>query len=132
VVAQLKASLENDNTDAFIDSLKSIFARIPYDMFVKEREGYYQTVIYLVLMLFGIGIQVEVETNLGRIDAVVETRNFIYAIEFKLGTAEEALMQIKEKKYYEKFGRSPKKIKLVGAGFDAKQRNIGSYKIEEI
>lgn len=41
-------------------------------------------------------------------------------------------MQIREKKYFEKFGDSPKAVKLVGAGFDIKERNIGSYKIEEI
>lgn len=53
-------------------------------------------------------------------------------MEFKLGTADEALNQIKEKKYYEKYLSSPKAIKLVGVGFDIEQRNLGDYKIEDL
>lgn len=132
VVEQLKKSLETGNGETFFETMKSVFARIPYDMFVKEREGYYQTVIYLVLMLIGISIRTEVETNQGRIDAVIETAHFIYVMEFKLGTADEALNQIREKQYYQQFSNSSKTVTLIGAGFDIEKRNIGSYKIESI
>ncbi|MCK4762764.1 MAG: AAA family ATPase [Candidatus Aminicenantes bacterium] len=87
IVEQLKESLERGEEEGFFEVMRSLFARIPYDMFVGDREGYYQTVIYLVLMLIGVSIRTEVETNLGRLDAVVETGNFIYVMEFKLGTA---------------------------------------------
>jgi len=53
-------------------------------------------------------------------------------MEYKLGTAEQALAQIKEMKYYEKFLISDKNIKLIGIGFDVEQKNIGDYKIEAL
>jgi hypothetical protein len=132
IVHQLTETLEAGDSDGFFRVIRSLFAGIDYDMFVKDREGYYQTVIYLILKLIGINVDAEVETNLGRIDAVIETGDFIYLMEFKLGPAQEAMAQIKEKKYYEKYLASSKTVKLVGVGFDVGQRNIGDYKIEEL
>ena len=66
--------------------MKSIFASVPYDIFIEDRESYYHTVIYLVLKLLGINVSVEIETNRGRIDCVVE----------KVGKAADAMSQIKE------------------------------------
>ena len=69
-------------------------------------------------------------TNRGRVDAVVETPCGIYVFEFKLnGTAEEALAQIKEKGYHEKYLRSGKKVTLAGVAFDADMRNLSDRKI---
>lgn len=132
LVLQLSNKLNFDELDEFFEILESLFASIPYDIFVKEREGYYNTVIYLLLTLIGINIKSEVHTSRGRIDAVMETDNNIYVMEYKLGTAQQAMAQIKEKKYYEKFLNSKKTIKLVGVGLDIEKKNIGSYKIEEL
>jgi len=131
-VLRLSNKLDSDDLEEFFNILESLFASIPYDIFVKEREGYYNTIIYLLLTLIGINIKSEVHTNRGRIDAVIETENNIYIMEYKLGTAEQALAQIKEMKYYEKFLISDKNIKLIGIGFDVEQKNIGDYKIEAL
>jgi hypothetical protein len=119
-----------NDLDEFFKILESLFASIPYDIFVKEREGYYNTIIYLLLTLIGIDVKSEVHTNQGRIDAVMETEDNIYIMEYKLGTAEQAMAQIKKMKYYEKFLTSKKNIKLIGIGFDTEKKNIGDYKIE--
>jgi hypothetical protein len=132
IVDDLKTHLETGNIDKFFEMIRSIFARIPYDIFVADREGFYQTVIYLILELIGIGIDCESETNLGRIDAEIVTDNAVYIMEFKLGTGKEALDQIKEKKYYEKHLASPKNIILVGVGFNIEDRNINDYEIETL
>ncbi|HNI98766.1 MAG TPA: PD-(D/E)XK nuclease domain-containing protein, partial [Leptospiraceae bacterium] len=93
-------------------------------------EKYWQTVFYLIFTLLGFRIQAEVKTNKGRIDAVVESKS-IYIFEFKLnGTKEEALAQIKDKKYYEKYLSIGKPVILVGAEF--KDRNIGDYLTEAV
>ena len=73
------------------------------------------------MKLLGVHIKVEVGTNIGRIDGVIETESHIYIMEFKVGKASEALDQIKEKKYYEKYLSTPKKIKIIGVGFDRKR-----------
>jgi hypothetical protein len=53
-------------------------------------------------------------------------------MEFKMGSEQEALAQIKEKKYYEKYPGKGKEIVLLGIGFDAEKRNIGNYLLENL
>jgi hypothetical protein len=132
VIDDLKASLKRDDMDRFFEIIRSIFARIPYNMFVRDREGYYQTVIYIILKLIGINITTELETNQGRIDAVVELPEAVYIMEFKLGAARQALQQIKENKYFKKYLASSKTITLIGIGFDSEERNLRDYKIEKL
>jgi len=80
----------------------------------------------------GLKVEVEVSTNKGRIDAVVEIEKRIYIFEFKLhDTAENALKQIKEHKYYERYAGIDKKKVLVGVTFNQKMRNIGQYVTDE-
>ncbi len=120
------------NMEGFIKEIKALFASIPYHLIFGEKEAYYHTVIYLILTLAGAQVRCEEATNKGRIDAVVETENRIYIIEFKMGTAAEAIAQIKEKKYYEKYQGQEKEIFLLGIGFDSQERNIGNYLLESL
>ena len=71
--------------------------------------------------------------NEGRIDAVMKTPDHVYVMEFKRdASASEALSQIKDKKYYEKFLGSGKKITLIGVNFDSNKRTIAEYVTEEM
>jgi hypothetical protein len=49
-----------------------------------------------------------------------------------MGTADEALAQIHQKKYYEPFQYQNKEIILIGVGFDIDSRNIGDFKLEAL
>lgn len=132
LVHRLQESIEAVDFDAFFNDLKAIFATIPYDIFIEEREAYYHSIIYLIMKLIGINIDVELETNIGRIDCVLKTDTHIFVMEFKMGGAGQALDQIKEKKYYEKYLNRGKEIQIIGAGFDAEEKNISQYLIETI
>lgn len=73
----------------------------------------------------------EVKTARGRIDAVVETPQFVYVFEFKLrGTSEEALAQINEKDYAGRFASDPRKIFKIGCAFDWDKRNLDQWVVE--
>ena len=72
-------------------------------LFIKDREAYYHSIVYLILKLLGIYIKVEDHTSKGRIDAAIETQNHIYMMEFKMGTSDEAVSQIEWMKYHEKY-----------------------------
>jgi hypothetical protein len=131
-LARIKKAISGDDVNSFIQEIKSLFASIPYNIFIGNREAYYHSVIYLILRLTGSSIKSEDPTNIGRIDAVLETTNKIYIMEFKLGNGKEALQQIKDKKYYEKYQGSGKEIILMGIGFDPEKRNIGDYLLENL
>jgi Holliday junction resolvase-like predicted endonuclease len=123
------------NMDKFKDSFISIFASIPNNNFTKSNmqnyEGFYASVIYVYLQSLGLEIIGEDVTNLGRIDLTVKIKNLIYIIEFKVGT-ENALNQIKDKKYHEKYLSENKDIYLVGINFDKNDKNISKFEFDKI
>ena len=80
--------------EAFLNRLKSFFADTPYEL-VKNLENHYQNVLYILCKLLGLYVRAEYRTSAGRIDMVLQTKDYTYVLEFKLdGTAEEALRQI--------------------------------------
>ena len=90
-------ALVDNNLEAVISYLKQIFVNIDYDVKISQ-EKHYQSIVYLIFQLLGYQINVEYKTNLGRIDAIIQTHNNIYIFEFKLDkSAQIALDQIKDK-----------------------------------
>ncbi len=127
-------AVRGGDVGAFMTILQSILASIPYDTASKEkielRERDYQIAVYLVFALLGLFTQTEVQSATGRADCVVVTPKYVYIFEFKLwstGTAEEALQQIKDLGYATQYAVSGKELILVGASFDEKKRNIGTW-----
>jgi len=132
VVERLVEAIDNDDLHRLMEEIKSLLASIPYYLFTHQKEAYYHTIIYLILRLAGAEIRSEESTNIGRIDAVMESEHIIYIFEFKMGDEREALEQIKRMKYAEKYMSGNKRIVLVGVGLNAEQRNIGNYVKEEL
>ena len=83
--------------------------------------------------LMGQYTQTEVHCPRGRADAVVHTSNSIYIFEFKMegaGTPEDALAQIEERGYANRYLASGKKVVCIGVTFDPKTRNIGEWAVK--
>jgi hypothetical protein len=126
-VDQLTTALAREDLESFFGSLKTFFAQIPYTIQL-PLEKYYQSLFYVLLKLVGADITSEDVTNNGRIDAVIETPQCVYIFEFKLDKgAQEALAQILEKKYFEKFTGKGTAIYLVGVDFDTEKRTLGEW-----
>lgn len=125
---KLKDSLIKNDLDNFFSIFQGIFASLSYD--IKITEGYFHSHIHLILSLLGFNINSEVETNKGRIDAVIETERYVHIIEFKQNDSQIALEQILKKEYYQKYYSKNKKIILVGVAFDVIQRNITNWKVK--
>jgi hypothetical protein len=131
-VDRLSDALLEGDMDAMLEELKVFFANVPYDITLKN-EKYYQTIFFVVFKLLGAFVETEVRTNRGRIDAVVETEDHLFVMEFKLhDSAESALDQIRSKDYALKYKRDAKSLSLVGVAFDAETRNLGDWIIEKV
>ncbi len=122
----LKRAIDQNDLIKFFDILQNIFAHIPYTLTTKDlKEKDYHTLIQFILSVLSVNAQSETITNNGRIDLVLETKNNIYIFEFKVNqSAEIALQQIKDKKYYQKFLDKNKKIVLVGLNFNNLDNNL--------
>ena len=128
-------ALKTNNMDDLKLSIISMFASIPYNNYTKNDiqhyEGFYASIIYVYLQSLGVQITGEDVTNRGRIDLTVFIENSIYIIEFKVGYGD-ALQQIREKNYHQKYLNKNKDIYLIGINFDEQKKNISSFKWEKI
>jgi hypothetical protein len=128
---KLKRYLIANNIDKFFKEIQAIFADLPYNI-NKSKEGYFHSHLHLLLRMLGFKITSEVSTNIGRIDSVIELKNKIYIIEFKIGTTEAAIKQIAKNKYFQKYQGTSKKIVLIGVSCSEKERNILAWEYEEL
>jgi hypothetical protein len=132
LIFRLPDTLMDGDVEGVIETLRQFLAVIPYDI-IKETENYYQTAIHLIFTILGFNCRSEVRIAAGRIDALVETKRFVYCFEFKLDkSAAEALAQIDTKEYLLPWNGSGKKLFKVGVDFNHEQRNIGEWKYEVV
>lgn len=128
----LRVALDAEDLETFIDKIKKFYSTIPYTIAI-DKEKYYQTIFFLILKLVNLKPEVEKATNIGRIDLIAQTNKILYLFEFKLnGSAQMALQQIFDMKYYEAYQGQGKKIKLVGVNFSSEVKNITEYLYEDL
>ncbi|KLO21565.1 ATPase AAA [Marinitoga sp. 1197] len=122
--------LKNNDIKGLIEEIKKIISAIPYNLHKKE-EKYYHSLIFTIIASAGIDVKAEELTNLGRSDLVIDFYESIYLFEIKVDkSAIDAINQIKEKKYYEKY--KGKEIYIIGININSEKRNIEDYIIEKI
>jgi hypothetical protein len=125
---QLRMYLQEDNLEGFMNIIKALFAKIPYPLHI-EQEAYYHSLFYMIAVLMGVEIDLEVLTDKGRVDGVLELPSKIYLIEFKYGKAgrkmetltNQAIKQIKKKNYGERFLNDSRPLYYLGVGFTGKK-----------
>lgn len=118
--------------DRVFANLRSLFASIPYQLHLND-ERFYHSLFLMAFRLVGIVVQAEVQTASGRVDAVVKNADTIYVIEFKLnGSADEALAQIRERRYHEPYLADGRRVMLIGVEFRyaSGNRGLGEWKTE--
>ena len=131
VVADMCEALFENDLETFFTLLRDFLLSIPYCENT-HYEGHYQQMLYVILSLLGRYVDVEVRTNKGRIDLVMQAAGTLYLMELKVGqSAETALQQIDLKQYPERFALSGLPIVRVGLNFDMETRTIADWQIIE-
>ncbi|MBF0100899.1 MAG: ATP-binding protein [Desulfobacterales bacterium] len=129
----LAGYLQQEEFNAFFETVSSIFASIPYMLEIKRDEAYFHTVFYLIVCASGVNAHSEVLTCIGRIDLLIEFSDKIFIIEFKCNqSAETALAQIRDKAYDQPYKQKGKKIILMGINFDTEKRTLAEWKIVNV
>lgn len=137
-VNKLRRYLRSNKIEEFIKIIRIIFARIPGirdrrgipSVLHLKKEAYYHSLFYMILSLTGFTLDIEVLTDKGRIDGVLELEKNIYIVEFKYGEdkdlLDQAIRQIRDRKYFESYLDRNKDIFLLAVRFAT--RDI-SYKL---
>ena len=121
------------------DTLKSLYASIPYNSYVNNNissyEGYFVNVLYAYFSGIGLDIVAEDVTNKGRIDLTIKLNKYCYIIEFKVDQNGKAIEQIKKKNYIEKYLYLKNEgwdIYLIGIDFSSENKNIKDFVWEKV
>ena len=93
-------------------------------------QKHFQYTFYLILRLLGVYCQLHVEKtqSRGRVDCVLETKDYVYIFEFKLdGTAAEALQQIEDKGYATPYQTDTRKVTAIGVSFSSETMTVEEW-----
>lgn len=129
LIYQLWHSITEGNPKSFMQILSSLFANTSYQI-QGETEKDFQYAMYIISALLGEYVQVERTTSNGRIDLIIQTKEFIYIFELKVNAdADVALRQIDEKGYARPFECDSRKLFKIGVNFSTATRRIEDWKI---
>jgi hypothetical protein len=121
---RMRRAVVDKNFEKFCNAVKTLFAGIPHNLHV-PRESYYHSLFHFMFDLLGFRPQSEVASSRGKADLVLETADSVIVFEFKYdSSAQAALDQIMQKKYYEKYMYKNKRIVLVGININFKNKDV--------
>ena len=134
---QIYYAIANNKPEDLEQAFFSFFASIPVDWYRKNNinkfEGFYSAMFYAFFAAQGFDIIPEDFTNKGKIDMTVKTKKAVFIFEFKMKTnSKNALQQIEEKKYHEKYYHLKTDIFLIGIEFDENKKNISEFQTKKL
>ncbi|MDR0763584.1 MAG: ATP-binding protein [Bacteroidales bacterium] len=120
----MRQHISSGNAEAFANDIRRLLANIPYELHV-DNEHFYNTIFISCLQLIGFNIQGQINTNIGRIDAVLQYKDIAVVAELKFHAEKSldamlsaAMEQIKDRRYYEKYLN--KKVLLLAIAYTGK------------
>ena len=129
--------LEANDFAGLKELFQAFYASIPYEWYtnndIARFEGYYASVFYSYFAGLGLDITVEDSTSHGRLDMAVRFNANVYLFEFKvveMAGEGEAMAQLKERRYAEKYRGAGEPIHLIGVEFSRDTRNVAAFAVE--
>ena len=134
---RLRELLAANDLSGIEEFFRAFFASIPYNWHVNNPianyEGYYASLFYAHFAAAGLDVTTEDASSQGRLDMAVYTDDNVYLFDFKVAQQApqgEALAQLKERRYADKYRDLGKTIHLVGVEFSKETRNIAAFASE--
>ena len=131
MTSKMARALRGGDPYSFMRSLEALFANTTYQI-QGDAEKNFQYAMYIIMELLGEYVQAERSTSNGRIDLLLQTKDYIYIVEVKIdNSAEAALQQIEDKGYAKPFVDDPRKLFKIGVSFSTANRRIEDWKVSE-
>ena len=129
LISKLYKALVAGKPEEMMKLLETLFARANYQI-QGNAEKDFQYAMYIIFELLGEYVQTEKQTSNGRIDILLQTKDYVYIMELKVnGSADEALKQIEEKGYDRPFSADPRRLFRIGVSFSSANRRIDEWKV---
>lgn len=120
------------NAEEFMIRMRSLFAMLGSES-ESQKEVHFQNIMTIFINMLGFKATTEVHSSQGRSDVEIQTPQYIYILELKVGkSAEEALAQIHNKGYADKYGADPREKILIGINLSPTTRTVSDWKINRV
>ncbi|MDD9962917.1 MAG: AAA family ATPase [Gammaproteobacteria bacterium] len=138
---ELGRLLAANDFEGFAERLRSFFAGVPYQWqggnSPARYEAWYAGMLYACFRTIGLDLRVEDSSGRGRADMVALHGGQVFVFEFKMAdggeggkdAAQQAIGQMREKGYAEKYRDRGEPIHLVGVAFSREDRNLADVKV---
>lgn len=128
-VKEFVKDVNNGDVDGFLERMQTFFEDFPYENALKT-ERQFQNIMYCITAMMGLQTQIERHSSRGSSDMIIQTKDYVYVMEFKVDRSPEAaLEQIEKKRYAVPFAKDPRTLFKVGVEFSLADRNIARWKI---
>ncbi len=128
-VSKFVNEVRSGKAESFMQRLDSFFANGDYAL-MGDKELYFHNAMYVFFTLLGFYVDVERHTTDGRMDMLMQTKDYIYIFEFKIDqSADVAMKQIEEKGYARPFADDSRKLFKIGVNFSTEKRCIDDWKV---
>ena len=129
LIHRLYKAVDAGQPEEMMKLLDGLFANQNYQI-QGDAEKNVQYAMSIIFDLLSQHVHTERQTSNGRIDLLLENKDYIYIIELKIdATADEALQQIEDVGYARPFVADPRKLFKIGVSFSTKTRRIEEWKI---
>lgn len=135
-IDNLYKAIINADIDKALSIIKAAVADIPTIVKKDMCENYYETITHIMFRMTGLNVVSELQSVAGRSDIIVTTKNCVFIFELKMDksrdfetVAAEALAQIEQAGYTERFTVSGKKLYKIGVVFSSEAKGLLGWKI---
>ena len=129
-ISNFVREVRTGEAEGFMRRMEAFFANGDYAL-MGDKELYFHNAVYVFFALLGLYVEVERYTTNGRMDILVQTKDYIYIFEFKIDqSADAALKQIEEKGYAKPFAADLRKLFKIGLNFSTEKRCIDDWRVE--
>lgn len=128
-VKEFVRDVNEGNIEGFLERMQAFFEDFPYENAIKT-ERHFQNIMYCIMAMMGLQTNIERHSSRGSADMIVQTKDYVYIMEFKVDKSpEKALEQIEKKKYAVPFTKDSRQLIKVGIEFSLSEHNIKDWKI---
>lgn len=138
-ISQLYELLQRSDFVGLKQLFHAFYASIANDWYRKNElasfEGYYASIFYSYFAALGLELRLEDATNQGRIDLTLLFPGQVFLFEFKvveLAPNGQALQQLKDRSYADKYLARGEPIHLIGVEFSKASRNIVAFDVQTL
>jgi len=126
---KLEDAVQSGDVDEMMRLFKEMLGKTPCE--TKDEtllERHYRNTIFVMVCMTGEHVEVEKATAKGRIDVAIECKDYVYVMELKRGTTDEAATQIEDRHYLDAYAADKRKVIALAVALNDETRNIGNWR----